>query len=233
MKKLSVFILSLYVVLFCLIGCSGNDDGILSSGFGYGTDVSPAYNSAVAGVANQKNDYSRENIKIKLYYGWSQEHEKNYLFTDEYKDNSVIKLVAMSNEDYKLFYMDAVNKQNGYSEDVSTWENVFEIKNYQPKEFFTDKYRITLKPGFMATVLSFNYSEDISIPPQIFDVNYRIFVDHKERNVRYNSIELALLIICNDKETNELQTHILGKLNVTTNEYEDGKLFVKSISSKY
>ena len=82
-------------MLFCLTGCS-NDNGIRKTGFGHGRGV--AYRQAVAGVVNREKVYNRENIKIELYYGWSQEHEKNYLFTNEYNDNSLIKLVAMSHK---------------------------------------------------------------------------------------------------------------------------------------
>ena len=216
MKKLSVFILILYVVLFCLVGCWDNDPNIYV-GFGYGPDISEIDYAGMAGVYNQTEALNRNDFKIKLSYGWQERNKISNLFTDdEYISNSVVKLVVLPSEDFEPFSGDV----------ILVWDNVFEIKVIEAKEFFTDKYRIDLKDVFGGITLDFRHSEDILIPSQILDVDYEIEIDYKGRNVRWNFFVLALLLIHTDADTNSEHINHIGFMKITTKEYEDGRLFI-------
>ena len=225
MKKLSVFILILYVVLFCLVGCTGNKDQDINVGFRYLLDASPISDAGMAVVYNPTEVLDRENFKINLSYGWHDKNHYSHLFSDnEYLSNSVVKLVAFSSYEYfRELYCCIASIPN----EMVDWSNLYEIKKFEGKDFFTDKYQIHLTEVYAGIKLDFRHAEDILIPSQILDVDYEMVTDSKGRNVRKNYFVLVLLLIHTDANTNEILTNCIGFASVRTKEYEDGRLFIE------
>ena len=223
MKKLSVFILILYVLLFYLVGYRNNDPNTYI-GFGYGPDISKIDCAGMAGVYNKTKAINRDDFKIKISYGWQERHEISYLFTDdEYISNSVAKLIVLPYNDYEHF-------RDGSR---LVWDNVFEIKVIEAKEFFTDEYRIDLKDIFGGIKLDFRHSENILIPSQILDVDYEMGTDYKGRKEKWTTFALALLLIHTDPDTNNTRTNRLGCIKITTVEYEDGQLLIRGFNTSW